>query len=70
MFYLKIYQANFKGKDKQYSGFINSNELYEIEKKLLSDLGYDSLIKAMVDEEVKKISDLAERMYKIIQNLR
>ena len=70
LFYLKTYQANFKGKDKQYSGFINSNELYEIEKKLLSDLGYQSLIKAMMDEEIKEIYTLAERMYKIIQNLR
>lgn len=70
IFYLKLFQSNFKNKNKQFTGLINSNELYEIEKKLIASFGFDSLIKATQDEKINEIFKMAERMYKIVQNLK
>lgn len=70
IFYFKIFQERYKGKRPEYKGLLKTDEIYEAEKKLISELGFSSLIRAMQDENIKSIYETADRVYRVVQSLK
>ena len=70
LFYAKEYQTKFKNKKTEYGGLLSIDEVYNMEKQLFKELGYDSVISAYNDNYIKEICMLVERMYKVINSLK